>query len=117
MANIPETYHPNWLDQLDGRTATAQEMRRRYELLTNDLGGADRLSYQQRSLCTRALWLEAWLEIQERQLAEGQDFDAGKWTQGSNALLGLFRALGFEKVAKNARSINDIIEGARNAHK
>lgn len=47
---IPAQFHNGWLDALDFRTAMAKEMRDRFVALTNDLGGADRLSYVQRSL-------------------------------------------------------------------
>jgi hypothetical protein len=70
-------FHNGWLDALDFRTAMTKEMRDRFVALTNDLGGADRLSYAQRSLCERALWLEYWLASQERSLAAGSEFDAG----------------------------------------
>jgi len=47
---VPAQFHNGWLDALDFRTAMAKEMRDRFVALTNDLGGADRLSYAQRSL-------------------------------------------------------------------
>ncbi|WP_142494757.1 hypothetical protein [Thalassovita litoralis] len=57
--------------------------------MTDDLGGVDRLSYSQRSLVERALWIEHWIAQQERELAEGRigAFDAGRWTQATNSLL------------------------------
>ena len=45
----PEKYSAGYLQQLDGRTGVAQVMRARYDALTSDLGGASRLSYQQRA--------------------------------------------------------------------
>ena len=96
----PDRYTPNWLDQLDGRTGIAQVMRERYTELATDLGGLPNLSYQQRSLITRSLWLEYWLTQQEQQLATGGDFDAGKWTQACNALSGLYSKLGLYRVAQ-----------------
>lgn len=90
----PERQTASWLSRLDGRLAIAQEMRRRYQALVDDLGGEGQLSYMQRSLIERALWLEYWLAEQERALAEGRDFDVGKWVQAVNSLQGLYSRLG-----------------------
>lgn len=98
---VPGQFVNGWLDALDGRLTLARELRERYQVLTDDLGGADHLSYAQRSLCERALWLEFWLARQEQELAAGKDFDAGKWTQACNALSGLFAKLGLERRARD----------------
>tara|TARA_R110001599_G_scaffold203973_3_gene401207 strand:- start:464 stop:820 length:357 start_codon:yes stop_codon:yes gene_type:complete len=98
---IPKTYAPGYLDELDGRLAVAQVMRERYRAFTDDLGGADRLSYAQRSLVERALWLEYWLAEQEQSLARGKDFDVGKWTQAANSLQGILTKLGLDRQAKD----------------
>ena len=101
LAAIPERFTAGYLDQLDGRTAVAADMRARWDALTADLGGADRLSYSQRSLVERALWLEHWIAQQERILADGGDADTGRMTQATNSLLGLFRTLGLERRARD----------------
>jgi hypothetical protein len=59
-STVPEKFEQGFLETLDGRTEIAQAMRERFRAITNDLGGADRLSYVQRSLVERALWLEYW---------------------------------------------------------
>jgi len=96
-----------WLDSLDGRLGLARELRLRFETLTNDLGGSDSLSYAQRSLCERALWLEYWLATQEKDLANGGEFDVGKWVQAANSLQGIFAKLGLRRVAKNVPDLQD----------
>ena len=106
---IPADFHNGWLDSLDYRTAMAREMRGRFVALTNDLGGADRLSYAQRSLCERALWLEFWLASQERSLASGAEFDAGKWTQACNSLQGIFTKLGLRRKARDVPSLPEYL--------
>ena len=90
-------------------------MRDRYKLLTDDLGGVERLSYQQRSLAERALWLEYWLATQERELASGNDFDIGKWVQAVNGLQGIFGKLGLTRVAREM-NLSDIIERNESEH-
>jgi len=76
-------------------------MRERYLEFTDDLGGADSLTYAKRSLVERVLWLEYWLAQQERALAQGQEFDVGRWTQAVNALQGILSKLGFERQDKD----------------
>ena len=111
LAEIPNRFAAGYLEQLDGRTAIAVEMRARWHSMTDDLGGVDRLSYSQRSLVERALWIEHWIAQQERELAEGriEAFDAGRWTQATNSLLGLYRTLGIERRAKDVTSLSDYI--------
>lgn len=106
---VPTSYNNGFLNDLDSRTAVAKEMRERYQALTNDLGGLSALSYQQRSLAERVLWLEYWLASQERTLADGGEFDVGKWTQAANSLQGIFAKLGLSRVAREV-NLSDIIE-------
>lgn len=98
MANkagdIPRKYDINWLQQLDGRTNIAQEMRDRYDAFSDDLGGDSHLTYQQRSLLQRALWLEYWLSQQERKLIAKDEFEVGQWVQACNSLQGIYAKLG-----------------------
>lgn len=107
---IPEKYTPGYLDDLDGRLAVAQVMRERYRVFTDDLGGADRLSYAKRSLVERALWLEYWLSQQEQSLATGSDFDVGKWVQAANSLQGILTKLGLDRQAKDIPNLSDFIK-------
>lgn len=99
---VPAKFATGWLEQLDGRTGIAQAMRERHRAFTDDLGGIQRLSYAQRSLVERALWLEFWLQQQEQALASGGEFDVGRWTQAANALQGILAKLGLDRVAKDA---------------
>ncbi|MDT0581437.1 hypothetical protein [Brumicola blandensis] len=105
---VPFSFQNGWLDELDGRTGIAQVMRLRFDALTYDLGGTDALSYQQRSLVERALWLEYWLADQERLLATGFELDIGKWVQATNSLQGLYSKLGLAK-AKHTKDITEYL--------
>lgn len=111
----PQRYSHNWLSELDGRTAVAQVMRERWDAFTGDLGGADQLSYAQRSLVERALWLEFWLAQQEQELATGRDFDVSRWTQAANSLQGILAKLGLQRQARDVPSIADFIAQRRSA--
>ena len=97
----PPKFAQGWIAELDGRYAVAQVMRERYQAFTDDLGGADRLSYAQRSLVERALWLEYWLQSQEQTLAAGGDFDVARWTQAANSLQGILAKLGLDRQARD----------------
>lgn len=105
----PDKFSSGWLDELDGRTGIAQTMRDRFKTFTDDLGGANRLSYAQRSLVERALWLEYWLATQEQTLAKGDEFDVGKWVQAANSLQGILTKLGLQRVAKDVPDIGEYL--------
>ena len=83
----------------------------RYRELTNDLGGADRLSFSQKLLAEKALWLQHYMATQEQQLAAGnlKDFDAGKYSALLNSLQGVLAKLGLQRVAKQAPGIAELI--------
>lgn len=110
-ATPPDKYNQNWLQSLDKRTAIAQDLTHRHKMLTDDLGGVDQLSYQQRALVERALWLEYHLQQEEQKLANGQEFDSGKWTQSCNALQGIFSKLGLNRVAKTIPALQSYVKG------
>ncbi len=101
-AEVPQQCTPGWLDALDGRYGIARELRQRFAEVCADLGGADRLSYMQRSLVERGLWLEYWLAQQERELAKGAEFDVSRWIQAANSLQGVFSRIGLERKAPAA---------------
>lgn len=105
LSEVPATYAPSWLAKLDGRLGVARDLRERYAEVCTDLGGAESLSYMQRSLIERGLWLEYWLAEQEGRLATGGDFDVGKWVQAANSLQGIYTRLG---IARRARDVPDL---------
>lgn len=108
-AEIPAQYEAGWLDQLDGRRNLSKQMRTRFDEVCTDLGGRDALSYMQRSLVERALWLEYWLAHQERELAKGADFDVSRWIQAANSLQGIYSRLGLERRARDVPSLQDYL--------
>lgn len=112
QSTIPPRYSGDWLEKLDGRTRLAQAINQRYHHLTTDLGGDDNLSFQQRSLCKRALWLEALIEQQESALSRGEDIDPGRLTNTTNTLIGLYKALGLQRQTREV-SLTDVINRSR----
>lgn len=101
-------YSNDWLEKLDGRTTIARAVQSRYATLVQDLGGMDFLSYQRRSLCKRAIYIEAIIEQQELALSRGEEVDQGRLTQAVNTLIGLLKTLGLERISKEV-SLSDFI--------
>lgn len=110
---VPAQYHAGFLASLDGRTEIAKVMRERWENLTDDLGGAENLSYPQRSLVERSLWLEHHLIQLEQALASGAEFDSSKWVSSCNSLLGIYNKLGIERRARDVGDLHEYLSGLR----
>ncbi|SLN09974.1 hypothetical protein ROJ8625_00134 [Roseivivax jejudonensis] len=110
--SVPEKFRPGYIGEMDRRTKLGAIMQARWQEVTEDLGGPDRLSYAQRSLIERALWLEYWLQAQEASLGEGriQDFDPGQWVQAANSLQGIFSRLGLERRSRDVKDITDYLD-------
>jgi hypothetical protein len=104
-SEIPARCSEQWIEKLDGRTQIARIIRDRLEELQTDLGGPAQLSYQEKSLTKRAIWLEAVIEQQEIALSKGEEIDQGKLTQAVNSLIGLLKALGLERRAAEVPTI------------
>ena len=102
----------NWLASLDGRTSIAVELKQRHLFLCNDLGGYHKLSYQQKSLVDRVLFLEHHLQLEERKLADGGEFDSGKWVQACNSLSGIFAKLGLLRQEKEVTTLAQYVSQA-----
>lgn len=112
---LPGTYDPNWLKGVDKRTSIGRQLVARYASLVDDLGGEAQLSYIQKSLCTRYLWLEYRVSQMEQAMGEGKaDFDQGQWTQAINALQGLGNKLGL-KLVKREVSLSQFIAAKKGA--
>lgn len=94
---MPERFEPRFWQDADGRCASVKEINRRYERLLRD-SGAD--SYQKDLLCQRAVFISLQLETAERVATETGKLDAGVYTQMTNSLMGLLRALGLERKVK-----------------
>jgi len=110
-SELPTKYQYGFLSELDQRSVLARELHQRLNALMDDLGGASALSYQQRALCERAVFLELWLQREEAALARGEDdqFNVSKWTQAANALQGIFGKLGLERRARDANDLNSYL--------
>lgn len=110
QTEIPDDFHPQWLEKLDNRTALARAVNDRYRALTADLGGTEHMSYQRRSLAKRAIWMEAVIEQQEAALSRGEDVDQAKLTQAVNSLIGLLKTLGLDRVAAEVPDLHSYLK-------
>ena len=116
LQDVPPKFTHDWLDKLDGRTNMAKSLQQRHSALMADLGGQSALSYQRLSLTKRAIHMEALIEQQESSLARGEDVDTGKLTQSINSLIGLYKTLGLDRVARDV-SLTAVIERSKAASK
>ena len=108
-AELPPRYSSDWLARIDGRTKLAQAARMRLDDLHANLGGRDALSYQERSLCKRIVWLEAQIEQREAALARGEEIDEGRHTQSVNALVGLLKTIGLQRRQRDVPTLSEYL--------
>ena len=106
---------PDWSDDflshIDARSRLGYVLKQRLAALEDyvSVGEPERLTYPQRSLIRRALWLEARLELDEARIAGGDPISAGAHACLLNALTNLFRTLGIEPKIKQVKSLRDYI--------
>lgn len=114
---VPATFTPGFIANLDQRTGIAQLMGDRFQELTADLGGVDRLSYGQKLLAEKVLWLQHYMALQEAQLAAGQinEFDAGKYSALLNSLQGVLAKLGLQRVARDVPTLHQYLREKQQA--
>jgi hypothetical protein len=113
--DVENKYHGAVLDKLDGRVRLARTLRERMRALTNDLGGVNDLSYQEQSLCKRAVHLERLLERKESALAHGGTCDESTYLNSINALSGLYSKLGLRRRAKQVLTLQEYVSRQRKA--
>lgn len=109
---LPKKFQAGFIEKLDKRATVTKELLERYGQLCDDLGGAEGLSYQQRSLAQRALWLEYWVAESERTLCDGGAIDISKHSQAVAMLASVYAKLGLQRVART-RSLSDIIAAGK----
>lgn len=92
-AALPNQFVPAFYEQIDKRLAACRIIKERVETL-KDHSGAD--SFQKELLCQRAIFIALQLETMEVNAIENGHLETGVYTQMSNALLGLLKALGLD---------------------
>lgn len=97
---VTPRYEERFMEELDGRSLVARELRDRLRALTADLGGLTSLSYQEQSLAKRAVHLERLIETKELTLAQGRRVDENKYVNCICAFSGLLSKLGLKRRVK-----------------
>jgi hypothetical protein len=110
---VGSRYDARFLEDLDRRSMVAKQLKERLRLLMTDLGGWRDLSYQEQSLCKRAVHLERLIEIKELALASGRTIDENKYTNAICALSGLLSKLGLKKRV-TVLSLTDYLQAKTN---
>lgn len=108
---LPARWEPAAAWKLDRRCLTAREVSAALAQLWSDLGGVEALSAQQLVLCERAVFLRHQLVEHETAVLNGRPgtMEPGAHTQATNALLGLLKALGLERRARDALSLREYL--------
>lgn len=108
-ATLPERFEPRFWETTDQRQGVVKEIRRRLEALRDD-AGVD--SVQKEMLVRRAIFISIQLETMEVQSVETGDFQAGVYTQMTNALSGLLSKLGLEQqTTKKVVNLHEYVNG------
>jgi hypothetical protein len=105
---LPSRFVPQFWENEDRRCSVVKEIRRRYEELKAHAGVE---SYQKDVLCQRAVFIGVQLETMECVATDSGKFDAGVYTQMTNTLLGLLKALGLERNLKQVVDLKTYMKG------
>lgn len=102
------------LDDLDGRTITAQKARTMVESLEADMGGADRLSTAERALVVRAAVTTAIIENMEASALSGGDIDVAAYATLTNNLRRLLTTVGLQRRQRDVTpDLDEYVAGKR----
>ena len=107
---LPDWSH-DFLTHIDGNCSLGYALRQRHQALQDHVSGGDpdRLTYPQRSLIRRVLWLEARIERDEEGFALGKPLSPGSHATLLNSLVAIYKMLGIEPKVKHVSSIKDYI--------
>jgi hypothetical protein len=96
----PAQFKKDALSTLDGRARAVRELRARWNEVVSDLGGLSELSSQKQSLIWRFVFLESWIEEQERRMLQGEGVEEARWLMALNSFTGLLARIGLERKAR-----------------
>lgn len=105
----PERFEPGFLATTDMRFALPRLLRARLQELVADLGGADSLSYQERSLAERLIHLEWQIGEWEALARDNKPVDQARYLHAVNALNGLVRSLGLKRRPKEVPTLEEFL--------
>lgn len=115
LVNFAKGYRRTVLDDLDARFRPVREAKARFNQLAADLGGLRELSYQKQSLLWRFVFLEGWIEDQERRMLQGQAVDESRWLAALNSFTSLLSRIGLERKARTISPLERLRSQGTNA--
>ncbi|MGH8227338.1 MAG: hypothetical protein ACREU3_05460 [Steroidobacteraceae bacterium] len=110
LTQLPAKFDPDFIERLSKRYSLTHIVHDRLAALEAHCGGD--LSYVQRSLIKRTVWLELLTESYEQKVASGEQIDVGALTQLNNTLKGLYKDLGIRPTAKKAMGLHEYLAKA-----
>ena len=108
---LPDWSH-DFLHLVNGKSSLGYALRQRHQALQDYVSGGDpdKLTYPQRSLIRRALWLEARIECDEEGFALGEPLAPGSHTTLLNSLVSIYKLIGIEPKIRQTQSLQDYLE-------
>ena len=106
-ALLHSDFTPRFWDEADQRLTAVREIKRRYELLRDELGDP---SYQKDLLAQRAIFVSIQLETLEAEAIQGKEIPIGSYVQMVNCLQGLLAKLGLERQVRVAGGLKAYAE-------
>jgi hypothetical protein len=115
--HLPARYRRGVLWDLDKRSEIAREVAADLVELSQDVGGWDSLSTQQRILCERIVFMRRRALEFESAVMAGRDppYEHGAYSNICNVLAGYLKALGLERRARSVHTLRDIMNGTAEA--
>lgn len=107
--HLPARYRQGVLWSLDKRSEIAREVTADLVELSQDVGGWDALSTQQRILCERIVFMRRRALEFESAIMTGKEppFEHGAYSNICNVLAGYLKALGLKRQARPVKSLSD----------
>jgi hypothetical protein len=112
---VSAQYDESFMEELDGRVRAARTLRQRLRELTNDLGGLANLSYQEQSLCKRAIHIERLIEKKELTLSHGGKVDEQGYYSALTTLSSLFSKIGYRRRPKVVGTLAEVLSQQESA--
>jgi hypothetical protein len=112
--HLPARYRRGVLWSLDKRSEIAREVTADLIELSQDIGGWDSLSTQQRILCERIVFLRRQALAFESAVMASKPlpFEHGAYSNIANVLAGYLKALGLKRQSRSAGTLRDVWKAA-----
>jgi hypothetical protein len=105
LTSVSSTFDPDFIEHLNKNYSLSWIVRDRRDALEAHRGGE--LSYVERALIKRLVWLELITESYEQKFVDGASVDIGALTQLNNTLKGLYKDLGLKAAQRTVRSLRE----------